>query len=468
VICHAIRFAIALVSVATCAHAAEKDYVAYSQPTIAFVHANIVDGTGAKVRRDQTLIVDKGHIVALGDARRVKIPAEAQQIDAHGKTLLPGFVMMHEHLFYPTGNLAYTEMVYSFPRLYLAGGTTTMRTAGTMMPYADLNLRREIDKGAIAGPDIDVTAPYLNGPGLPILGVNALGNADDAERMVNYWADEGVTSYKAYMHIRRDELQRIIDVAHRRGHKVTAHLCSVTYREAADLGIDNLEHGFFVASDFVKDKQPDVCPGAAVRSSLAALDIDSPEVKALVKYLVDRHVALTSTLTVFETFVSGRPKAPQAALDLLIPEIRAQYEKSWDAVQAKPTPEQTAVLSKLGKLEKRFVEAGGLLMAGTDPTGYGGVIPGYSSKRQIELLVENGFRFEDAIKISTLNGAKFLGRDKDVGTLEVGKRADIVVVDGDPVQQTSAIENMPLVFKNGVGYKTEAIFAAMKSTVGLN
>jgi len=464
---HAICLTIALLTAATSAHADEKDYIAYSQPTIAFVHASVVDGTGAKVRRDQTLVVDKGRIVALGDAKRVKIPTDAQQIDAHGKTLLPGFVMMHEHLFYPTGHRAYTEMVYSFPRLYLAGGTTTMRTAGTMMPYADLNLRREIDKGSVAGPDIDVTAPYLNGPGLPILGVNALGSVDDAERMVNYWADEGVTSYKAYMHIRRDELQRIIEVAHRRGHKVTAHLCSVTYREAIDLGIDNLEHGFFVASDFVKDKQADVCPGA-VNSSLAALDIDAPEAKALIKHLVDHHVALTSTLTVFETFVPGRPKAPQAALDLLIPEIRAQYEKSWDGVQAKPNPEQVALFAKLGKLEKRFVEAGGLLMAGTDPTGYGGVVPGYSGKRQIELLVENGFRFEDAIRISTLNGAKFLGRDKDVGTLEVGKRADIVVVDGDPLQQTDAIENMPLVFKNGVGYKTEAIFAAMKNTVGLN
>ena len=465
---HAICFAAALLGAATCAHADEKDYIAYSQPTIAFVHANVVDGTGAKVRRDQTLVVDKGRIVALGDAKRVKIPADAQQIDASGKTLLPGFVMMHEHLFYPTGHRAYTEMVYSFPRLYLAGGTTTMRTAGTMMPYADLNLRREIEKGAVAGPDIDVTAPYLNGPGLPILGVNALGGVDDAERMVNYWADEGVTSYKAYMQIRRDELQRIVEVAHRRGHKVTAHLCSVTYREAVDLGIDNLEHGFFVASDFVKDKQSDVCPGAKVNASLAALDIDAPEVKALVKHLVDHHVALTSTLTVFETFTPGRPKAPQAALDLLIPEIREQYEKSWDGVQAKPKPDQVALFAKLGKLEKRFVEAGGLLMAGTDPTGYGGVVPGYSSKRQIELLVENGFRFEDAIKISTLNGAKFLGRDKDIGTLEVGKRADIVVVDGDPLAQTSAIENMPLVFKNGVGYKTEAIFAAMKNTVGLN
>jgi imidazolonepropionase-like amidohydrolase len=462
-----LAFSLFALTVNPLARADEKDYVAYAQPTIAFTHASVVDGTGAKAKRDQTLVIDKGRIVALGATGNVKIPDGATRIDAQGKTLLPGFVMMHEHMFYPTGHRAYTQMVYSFPRLYLAGGTTTLRTAGTMMPYADLNLRREIDKGTIAGPDIDVTAPYLNGPGLPILGVNPLGGVDDAERMVNYWADEGVTSYKAYMHIRRDELERIIDVAHKRGHKVTAHLCSVTYREAVDLGIDNLEHGFFVAADFVKDKQPDVC-SPDVTHSLAELDADSPQVNALIKLLVDRHIALTSTLTVFETFVAGRPKAPEAALDLLIPEIRSQYETTWASVQDKKNPDWLQVFPKLGNLEKRFVDAGGLLLAGTDPTGYGGVVPGYSGKRQIELLVENGFSFEQAIRISTLNGAKFLGRDQDIGTLAVGKRADIVLIDGDPLKDTAAIENMPLVFKNGVGYRTDAIFKAMKSTVGLN
>jgi enamidase len=461
--------ATALLASIPLAQADEKDYIAYAQPTIAFTHASVIDGTGAKAKSDQTLVIDKGRIVALGATKKVKIPDGATIIDAHGKTLLPGFVMMHEHLFYPTGNRAYTEMVHSFPPLYLAGGTTTMRTTGTMMAYADLNLRNDIAAGKMVGPDIDVTGPYLNGPGLPIAGVHALTDADDAERTVNYWADEGVTSYKAYINIHRDELKRVIDVAHKRGLKVTAHLCSVTYREAAELGIDNLEHGFFVASDFVKDKQPDDCPYAKVDPSLAALDPASPEAKALIKLLVDRHVALTSTLTVFETEVAGRPKAPQAALDLLVPEVRALYEKTWTAIQAKPDPTQPKLFETLGKLEKQFSDAGGTLMAGTDPTGYGGVLPGYSGKREIELLVQvDGFSFEQAIKIATLNAAKYLGRDKDVGTLEVGKRADIVLIDGDPLKNTAAIENMPLVFKNGVGYRTEAIFAAMKSTVGLN
>ena len=461
--------AAALLASVSTAHADERDYVAYAQPTIAFTHATVVDGTGGKPRLDQTLVIDKGRIVALGAARRTSVPAGALTIDASGKTLLPGFVMMHEHLFYPTGNNAYTEMVHSFVPLYLAGGTTTMRTAGTMMAYADLNLRDAIDKGTRVGPDIDVSGPYLNGPGLPIAGVHALTDPGDAERMVDYWADEGVTSFKAYMNITRAELQRAIETAHRRDRKVTAHLCSLTYREAVELGIDNLEHGFFVASDFVKDKQPDLCPGAAVSESLVALDPQSPELESLIRLLVDHHVALTSTLTVFETFVAGRPKAPQGALDLLIPEVRAQYEQAWAAIQAKPKPAWTVLYPKLAKLEKRFVEAGGLLMAGTDPTGYGGVVPGYSAKRQIELLVASaGFSFEQAIRIATLNGATYLGRDKDVGTLEVGKRADIVVIEGDPLTDATAIEDMPLVFKNGVGYRTETIFQAMQGRVGLN
>ncbi|MDR3446838.1 amidohydrolase family protein [Dyella sp.] len=447
----------------------DKDFVAYDQPLVAFIHATVVDGTGAKAMRDQTLVIDKGRITALGRSSKVKVPQNAKVIDAQGKTLMPGFVMVHEHMFYPAGGVEYNEMSYSFPRLYLAGGTTTMRTAGSMMPYADINVRDAINAGKVIGPDMDVTGPYLNGPGLPIPAVHVLSGPDDAERTVNYWADEGVTSYKAYMQITRDELKRVIDTAHTRKAKVTAHLCSVTYREAVDMGIDNLEHGFFVSSDFVKDKQPDQCPkSAGVSDSLAAVEANSTEVKSLMRDMIDHHVALTSTLTVFETFVPGRPKAPQGALDLMLPEVRAQYEASWNKVQSSKGRMTPETYLKLARMEKQYADAGGLLLAGTDPTGYGGVVPGYSSKRQIELLVEAGFAFEQAVKIATYNGAKYLGRNAEVGTLAVGKRADLVVIDGDPSKTTTDIEHMPYVFKNGVGYDTQKIFDATHDTVGLH
>ncbi|WP_243042969.1 amidohydrolase family protein [Dyella sedimenti] len=449
--------------------ATDKDFTAYAQPVIAFTHATVVDGTGGKAAHDQTLVIDHGRIAALGKSSKVKPPEGATVIDAQGKTLLPGFVMVHEHMFYPAGGAEYNEMSYSFPRLYLAGGDTTVRTAGSMMPYADLNVRDAIARGTVIGPDMDVTGPYLNGPGLPIPAVHALGGPDDAERTVNYWSDEGVTSYKAYMQITRDELKRAIDTAHARKAKVTAHLCSVTYREAVELGIDNLEHGFFVSTDFVKDKQPDRCPANAdVRQSLADLDPASPEVASLIRLMVQRHVALTSTLTVFETFVAGRPKAPAGALALMLPEVRAQYEASWSRAQAGKSGYSAETYAKLARLEKQYADAGGLLLAGTDPTGYGGVVPGFASKREIELLVEAGFRFEQAVQVATLNGARYLGRDGEVGTLAVGKRADVVVIDGDPLKDVAAMERMPLVFKNGVGYDTRKIFDAMHDSVGLH
>lgn len=456
------------------AHADQKDWVAYQQSVIAFTHATIVDGTGVAPKRDQTLVVEKGRITALGPAASTKVPANATVIDARGKTLLPGFVMMHEHLFYTTRiapAMYGTAMPYSFSPLYLAGGETTIRTGGSLMPYADMNVRDNIKAGKRIGPDIDVTGPYLNGVTSFTEDMHTLTGPDDATRTVNYWAEEGVTSFKAYDHITRAELKAAIDAAHAHHAKITGHLCSITFREAADLGMDNLEHAFFVASDFVKDKQPDQCP-AGVGKSIAALNLDSPAVKSLIDHLVAKHMALTSTLGVFETFVPGRPKLSQAALDLLNPELRSLYEDTWKKVQAMPDARAKmlqAQFTNATKLEKRFVEAGGLLMAGSDPTGYGGVIPGFSSKRQLELLVQvDGFSFPQAVKIMSLNAAQYEGRDKDIGSLTVGKRADIVVIDGDPTKDVTAVEHMPLVFKDGIGYDTAAIFKSMQGQIGMN
>jgi enamidase len=441
--------------------------LAYAQSVIAFKHAKVVDGTGMPAQEDRTVIIKDGRIALVGPAS-TPIPPGATLIDATGKALLPGFVMMHEHLFYPTGDDSYTEMLTSFPRLYLAGGTTTLRTGGAMSPYADLRLRARIASGATLGPDLEVTGPYLDGADSPILKMHALSGPDDAQRTVNYWADQGVTSFKGYTQLTRAELRAIITTAHSRGLKVTAHLCSITYREAAQLGIDNLEHGFGAATDFVPDKRPDHCPDSdQTFAALAALDLDSPAVKDLIALLVARHVALTSTLPVFETLVPGRPEASERARSVLIPQLRKQYETTWARIHTQVNSPWPAAFAKLMRLEKMFVAAGGILMAGTDPTGYGGVIPGFAAKREIELLVEAGLPFEQALRIATLNGAIFLGRAREVGSIEVGKRADLVLIDADPMLDTQALERMPLVFKAGKGYRTDLIIDQLQAVVGL-
>jgi enamidase len=446
---------------------ADQAFVAYPGGDILIEHVQLVDGTGSAPRSDVSVLVRGGRIAAIGN---VPAPAGATVIDGRGKTLLPGFVMVHEHFFYPsTKGGEYEEYPYSFSRLYLAGGTTTLRTAGSMAPYADINTARAIARGEQPGPDMDSTGPYLEGTTLLSKKMAGLRDAAEATRTVDFWASAGATSFKAYNFLTRAELRAAIVAAHRHGLKITGHLCSITYAEAAGMGIDNLEHSFAVATDFVKAKKPDACPPQSETfASLAALDPDGPEIGALMRLLIRDRVALTSTLTIFETFTPGRPEAPEAARALLTPQLREAYERRWTAIQGAP---QAAVwrafLPRLMRMEKRFVEMGGTLLAGTDPTGYGGVVPGWSARRQVQLLAEDGFSFPEAVRISTLNGARYLGRDREVGSIEIGKRADLVLVEGDPVRDPSALDRIPYVFKAGVGYDTARIFAAMKGAVGL-
>jgi enamidase len=442
-----------------------RSFIRIDAPVIALTNVRVIDGTGAPPRAEQTIVLRNGSIAEIGGAAIVKTPEGAIVLDLAGKTAIPGLVMVHEHLYYPTGPNVYGQLGTSFVRLYLAGGVTTMRTGGNVNGFMDFNLKRLIDGGQQAGPAIDATAPYLNGPN-PFLQMRTLTDADDARRQVNYWADVGATSFKAYMNITRAELGAAIDEAHKRRLKITGHLCSVTYAEAADLGIDNLEHGFLASTDFVAGKQPDVCPGQGRgQQAIAELDQNGTAFKALVKKLIDRKVALTSTLTVFETFTPGRPLPP--GLEVLVPQLKEQFEQGHARRAGNTGSLYTKLFPKAMALELAFAKAGGLLIAGTDPTGSGGVVPGYSNGRQIELLVEAGFTPVEAIRIATLNGATYLGRQARVGSIAVGKQADLVVIDGDPSASIADIRKIDVVFKQGIGFDPAKLVESVRGRVGL-
>ena len=443
-----------------------RQYVAIDTPTVVLTHARVIDGTGAAPLENQTLVIRDGRIAAMGNASSTQAPAAAQIVDLEGKTVLPGFVMMHEHLYYPTGPGVYGNLSESFTRLYLAGGVTSMRTAGNSNGYGEIRIADQIRRGVKPGPWMDATAPYLEGPGLDLAQMYELKDAADATRMASFWADAGATSFKAYMHITRAELAAATKEAHRRGLKITGHLCSVTYHEAAAIGIDNLEHGFFVATDFVPDKKPDVCPGQNVgMAALAAVDTNGAPFKALVADLIAHHVALTSTLTVFETFTPGTPEPP--GLDVLDPILKDEFEKFRETVQGRKESIYVGLFARERAMERLFVRAGGLLIAGTDPTGGGGVIPGYSDQRQAELLVGSGFSPLEAIKICTLNGATYLRKANQIGSVAVGKQADLMVVRGNPADDISDIRNVEMVFKQGVAYDPSKLIASVKGKVGL-
>ena len=455
---------------------AVQAFVKVNAPVVALTHVRVIDGTGAAAREDQTIIVSKGKIESVGDAAAA-VPKDALVLDLHGYSVIPGLVGMHDHIVYPMGNGIYGEMAYSFPRLYLAGGVTTIRTTGALEPYTDLELKKQIDAGKTPGPKIHVTGPYLEGAGSWALQMHQLSGPEDAVTTVNFWLDQGVDNFKAYMFITRAELGAAIQAAHKRGAKVTGHLCAVTFREAADLGIDDLEHGLFVDTEFLPGKKPDECPEKSEDpEGMAKLDVNSGPLHDMILYLVQHHVAMTSTLPVFEMgSFPGRPTLQKRVLDALSPDARsallANRVRSSDSAllrqrygtEVSPRP---AAFKKELEFEYAFSKAGGLLLAGLDPTGMGGVIAGFGDQREVELLVEAGFTPLEAIHIATANGAQYLGELDKVGTIAAGKQADLVVIKGDPSKRIEDIENVETVFKDGIGYDSAKLIESVRGVVG--
>ena len=316
------------------------------------------------------------------------------------------------------------------------------------------------------GPHIDVTAPYLEGKGAQLIQMRQLSGPEEAKQFVDYWASVGATSFKAYMHVTRAELRAAIDAAHKHGLKMTAHLCSVTYPEAAAMGIDNLEHGFFVNTQLDSNKKPDECSESAGEETLKTMDPEGPEAARLFGLLVAHHVAITSTLPVAEAGVPNRPPLQQRFLDVLSAPSRTDYLMA-RAYAGERGDASGARLKREMDFEYQFVKAGGNLLAGLDPTGNGGVVAGFGDQREVELLVEAGFSPAEAIHISTENGAKFLGEENHIGTLKPGRQADIVVLKGDPIKDINEIEKVEIVFKDGKGYDPQKLIKSVMGTVGL-
>ena len=454
-----------------------QQFIRTEAKVIVLTHLRVIDGTGATAREDQTIVISDGKIESVGSSTDVKVPVNAQTLDLSGYTVLPGLVGMHDHLFFPMGGSPpmYSNMGSSFPRLYLANGVTTIRTTGSVAPYTDLEIKKLIDSGRMIGPKMHITGPYLEGKGSFTPVMHTLVDANDARRLVNYWADQGATSFKAYMNITRDELRAAVEEAHKRGLKVTGHICSIGFKEAAEIGIDDLEHGLFVDSEFVPNKQPDQCPaGAAVNTSLRQLDLNGPQAQETIKVLVAKNVAITSTLPVFEA--GGAPLSQNGigassallnprVLNVMSTDARVRYLQARARVSSQA--DFVSLLRKVMDFERAFVQAGGLLIAGLDPTGNGGIVAGFGDLREVELLVEAGFSPVEAIKIATLNGAKFLGEETRIGSIAPGKQADLMIVHGNPSSNISDIEKVELVFKDGVGYDSEKLIQSVQGLVGV-
>lgn len=444
-----------------------RPFVSHDGAVIAIRGVRVIDGTGAAPREGQTVVIRGDRVAAVGASGAVAVPADAQVIDGAGHTLIPGLVGLHDHMYYSSAaGGSMKMMLQSYPRLFLGAGVTTVRTAGSTDSYQELNTKAAIERGAIPGPTMFVTGPYLQGPGPGPGAMHPVDGPDDARRMVRYWAEEGVSWFKAYTQISRASLGAAIDEAHKRGVKVTAHLCSVGYREAVALGIDNLEHGLFANTEFYKNKQPDACPTAGDSAIFAEANLDNPDVQRTIREMLDRKVSLTSTLAVYETSTPSRVPRDQRVLDALMPEAAQAVARWYDNAANAKDAVGRQVLKKTMAFEVAYLRAGGLLAAGSDPCCLH-VIAGYGDQRNYELLVEAGLSPAEAVMVMTRNGARVLGVEKDVGTVEAGKLADLVLLQGDLSASPEVIRRTVTVFKKGIGFDSRRLIDAVKGQVGI-
>lgn len=395
---------------------------------------SVIDGTGAPIRTDQSIVIDSGRITFTGPASERPNTPGAQVLDLRGRTVFPGIVGMHEHLFTTAASLPGSKTMLvqqstAFPLMYLAAGVTSIRTAGSIAPEEDLATKQRIDRQEAIGPEMFLTSPYLEGAPPTFPEMHALTGADHARRIVDEWAARGMTSFKVYMEITPDELHAAIEEAHAHKLTVTGHLCAIGMKQAADLGIDNMEHGLLSDTELYSGKKPNECPkhmGGYLRE-LNTTDIQSPKVQDIIRDLVDHRVAITSTLAVFESELGHPPERFDE---------RARQALTWNAWRsARLRRKQLAgyvaqfhvdgLMRKEMEFERAFARAGGTLLAGCDPTGDGGVLAGLGDQREIELLVDAGFSPSEAIQIATQHGANFLGIGDRTGTIAEGKQADV-------------------------------------------
>lgn len=432
-----------------------KSFISIDTVKIALVNATIIDGTGIPSKASQTVLIEHDRILAVGKADELKIPKDYYTIDLSNKTLIPGIVGTHNHMRLPNA-----AMLFTAPKLYLAAGVTTIQTCGTGNPLEEIAIGKAIQTGRLPGPEIINSSPYFTGPNGKSNFIR-FTNEKMVRDTIRFWAQKGVRWFKAYMGTRPADLRVIIDEAHKNGAKVTGHLCATTYQEAAALGIDAIEHGFIHSSDHSKGKKVGECSGSkAFRSELA---IDSKEVRQVQKILIENNVALSTTPAIFEAQAIGL--ADQRDLVAMAPIHVSAYEKRRKRMleQGDDWYFKKEWLQKSLAYDLAFYKAGGLLTAGLDPGLHN--TPGFGDQKNYVLFIEAGFKPEEAIQVMTMNGARLLGRN-EIGTIEKGKIANLVVLDGDLQADPAIIKNVETVFKNGIGYDPEKLINITNGNVG--
>lgn len=413
-------------------------------PTLAITGATLIDGTGAAPVEDAAVVIHKGRIVAAGPRAKVKIPHGAQIVDAQGKTILPGLWDMHAHF----------EQVEWGP-IYLAAGVTTVRDCGNELEFITA-VRDAIAQGRGLGPRL-LLAGVVDGSGPMAIGVERVDTPEQARLWTNRYHAAGFQQMKIYSSVTLENLKAVADEAHHLGMTVTGHVPQgLTAYQTVPAGEDQINHISYIA-DIMQPPLPDNATRAERRNAAANLDVDSAEAKKALTFLKDHHTVVDPTIALFELFTATTAKPPASFEPGInkIPQVLAQQ-----LTDVGPPNENSEVGEKI--FQKSIAIVGALhrsgvpIMAGTDQA-----VPGHSLHREIELYVQAGFTPMEAIQAATLVPARVLGLEKETGTVEKGKRADLILINGNPLEDIHNTRNVEYVITNGTMYHTAELWQSV-------
>lgn len=392
----------------------------------------LIDGTGRPPVEDSVVLLRGGKIVAAGPAASVPIPRGAEFVDAKGKSVLPGLWEMHAHF----------EQVEWGP-IYLATGVTTARDVGNEREFI-VAARDAIAAGQGIGPRL-VMAGVVDGSGPFSLGVIRVDTPEQAREQVQKYKAAGFQQIKIYSSVKPEILKIVTAEAHRLGMTVTGHIpFGMNAIQGIEDGMDQINHVEYITPLMVDPKSQTIDP-------------DAPNVKKVIKLLLDHHVVVDDTLALMEIILHPLDH-PISGFEPGILKVAPELKEALETMGAAPAKAaQSAATFRAMETTVRILHQAGVpIVAGTDQT-----VPGFSLDREIELYVQAGFTPMEAIQAATLVPARAMGMEKDSGTIEPGKRADVILVEGNPLANISDIRKVSAVFAAGKMYQPAALWSSV-------
>jgi hypothetical protein len=413
---------------------------------LAIVNARVFDPASGTVRDGQTIVVVGDRVAAVGPARSVKVPAGAERFDAKGMTVLPGLWDMHVHLF---GGL-----------LHVAAGVTAVRDLGNDLDAVDA-MKDRFDRGVEIGPRV-VRSGLIDGPG-PFAGPTKLlvETPEQARAAVAQLADRGYAGIKLYSSLSPALVPTFVAAAHERGLRVSGHIpMGMNARQAVEAGFDELHHINFLFLNFLAGPGDDT--RTPVRFTLlrkaAGVDLASREVGSFLELLKAKQTVVDPTLTVFANLLTARAGEIEPGLRAVADRLPVQEQRSRRGGSVANDPaeqaEYDAAFQHLLAMVKLLHDRGIPLVAGTD------AVAGFSLHNELALYVKAGIPAAQVLTLATLGAARIAGQDRELGSIAVGKRADLYIVDGDPLADIAALRRGVRVISRGRVLVPDDLYAA--------